>query len=45
VLPVVSRANVRELVGVVALSDILKTFGLAKPADLAKADLAKKEAL
>jgi CIC family chloride channel protein len=29
VLPVVSRANVRQLVGVVALNDILATFGVA----------------
>jgi len=32
VLPVVSRANVRQLVGVVTLSDILETFGVAKKA-------------
>jgi CBS domain-containing protein len=30
-LPVVSRADVRQLVGVVALDDILKTYGIAKP--------------
>jgi CBS domain-containing protein len=30
VLPVVSRANVRQLVGIVALNDILSTFGFAK---------------
>lgn len=30
VLPVVSRANVRQLLGVVALNDILETFGVTK---------------
>ena len=33
VLPVVSRANVHQLVGVVALDDILSTYGVAKPAN------------
>ncbi len=32
VLPVVSRANVRQLIGVVALDDILSTFGVMKKA-------------
>jgi CIC family chloride channel protein len=31
VLPVVSRADVRQLVGVVALGDVLEAYGLAKP--------------
>jgi CIC family chloride channel protein len=30
VLPVVSRANVRQLIGVIVLDDILKTYGVAK---------------
>jgi len=30
VLPVVSRANVHQLVGIVALEDILNTYGFAK---------------
>jgi chloride channel protein, CIC family len=30
VLPVVSRANIRQLVGIVALEDILYTYGVAK---------------
>jgi CIC family chloride channel protein len=30
VLPVVSRANVRQLVGIVALNDVLETFGVVK---------------
>jgi CBS domain-containing protein len=29
-LPVVSRANVRELLGVVALGDVLEAYGLGK---------------
>lgn len=33
-LPVVSRADVRQLVGVVTLDDILKTYGIAKPSGL-----------
>ncbi len=31
VLPVVSRANVRELLGVVALNDVLSAYGVAPP--------------
>jgi CBS domain-containing protein len=31
VLPVVSRADVRRLLGVVALRDVLEAYGLAKP--------------
>lgn len=31
VLPVVSRANARQLVGVVALGDVLDAYGVAKP--------------
>lgn len=31
VLPVVSRANVRQLIGVVTLEDILQTYGLTSP--------------
>jgi CIC family chloride channel protein len=31
VLPVVSRANVRDLIGVIALDDILKAYGVVKP--------------
>ncbi|MGA7413733.1 MAG: chloride channel protein [Bryobacteraceae bacterium] len=34
VLPVVSRANVRQLLGVVGLDDILKTYGLANGSEL-----------
>jgi CBS domain-containing protein len=30
VLPVVSRANVRQLIGIIALEDILDAFGVAK---------------
>jgi CBS domain-containing protein len=30
VLPVVSRANARQLVGVVTLADILDAYGVAK---------------
>ena len=32
VLPVVSRANVRQLIGIVALDDILSAYGVAKQA-------------
>ncbi len=31
VLPVVSRANVRQLLGVVVLSDVLTAYGVAGP--------------
>ncbi|MGA3024083.1 MAG: chloride channel protein [Bryobacteraceae bacterium] len=31
VLPVVSRANIRQLIGVIALDDILNAYGVAKP--------------
>jgi len=31
VLPVVSRANVRQLIGIIALDDILDAYGLARP--------------
>jgi len=31
VLPVVSRSNIRQLLGVVTLDDILETFGLSQP--------------
>jgi CBS domain-containing protein len=34
VLPVVSRANLRQLLGVVGLDDILKTYGLANGSEL-----------
>ena len=34
VLPVVSRANVRELIGIVVLDDILEAYGVAKRANL-----------
>ena len=30
VLPVVSRANVRQLIGIIALDDILDAYGVAK---------------
>jgi predicted transcriptional regulator len=30
VLPVVSRANVHQLVGIIALDDILNAYGVAK---------------
>jgi len=30
VLPVVSRANVRQMLGIVALDDILTAYGVAK---------------
>ena len=33
-LPVVSRADLRQLVGVVTLDDILKAYGIAKPSGL-----------
>jgi predicted transcriptional regulator len=32
VLPVVSRANVRQLMGIITLEDILKAYGVAKRA-------------
>jgi CBS domain-containing protein len=32
-VPVVSRADVRELLGVLTLDDILKTYGVRKPDD------------
>ena len=32
-LPVVSRGNLRELIGVVTLHDILRAYGIAKPAE------------
>jgi hypothetical protein len=31
VLPVVSRANVRKVIGIVALDDILNTYGVHEP--------------
>jgi CBS domain-containing protein len=31
VLPVVSRANLRELEGIITLSDVLKCYGLDRP--------------
>jgi CBS domain-containing protein len=34
VLPVVSRANVRQLIGVIALDDILDAYGVAKRGSL-----------
>jgi CBS domain-containing protein len=33
VLPVVSRENLRQLIGIVALNDVLDAYGVAKPAD------------
>jgi len=33
VLPVVSRANVRQLLGIVTLEDLLEAFGLAQAGD------------
>jgi len=30
VLPVVSRANVRQLIGIIALDDILRSYGVVK---------------
>ena len=40
VLPVVSRANARELIGIVTLEDVLKTYGVSRPEELSPADLA-----
>ena len=34
VIPVVSRANIRELLGVVVLDDILLAYGVNRPAEL-----------
>jgi CBS domain-containing protein len=31
VLPVVSRANVRQLIGIIVLDDVLHAYGVAKP--------------
>jgi CBS domain-containing protein len=36
VLPVVSRANTRRLLGVVALEDILEVYGLLRMRELSK---------
>jgi CBS domain-containing protein len=33
VLPVVSRANLRQLIGIIALDDILNAYGVTKRAD------------
>jgi CIC family chloride channel protein len=38
ILPVVSRANVRQLLGVVILDDILATYGVAGPANVWEQD-------
>jgi CIC family chloride channel protein len=42
VLPVVSRANARELLGVIALDDVLTTYGVSRPEQLSPADLASR---
>ena len=34
VLPVVSRANVRTMIGVITLPDILKAYGVAQVSDV-----------
>jgi chloride channel protein, CIC family len=31
VLPVVSRANVRQLLGIVVLEDVLEAYGVGRP--------------
>ena len=33
VLPVISRADVRKLVGIVVLDDVLRAFGVTKPSE------------
>jgi len=33
VLPVISRADVRKLVGIIVLDDVLRAFGVTKPAE------------
>ena len=33
ILPVVSRANLRQLIGVIVLEDVLRAYGVAKPND------------
>jgi CIC family chloride channel protein len=36
VLPVVSRENLRQLIGIVVLNDVLAVYGVGKPADAAE---------
>jgi CBS domain-containing protein len=36
-LPVVSRANAQEILGIVTLADILKVYGVQRPNELALA--------
>jgi CIC family chloride channel protein len=36
VLPVVSRANLRQLIGIVTLEDVLRSYGIAKAGELEK---------
>jgi CIC family chloride channel protein len=43
VLPVVSRANVRQLLGIVTLPDILKAYGVERPDQIAKHELTDDE--
>jgi CBS domain-containing protein len=33
VLPVISRADVRKLLGIVVLDDVLRAFGVTKPSE------------
>jgi hypothetical protein len=33
VLPVISRADVRKLVGIIVLDDVLRAFGVTKPSE------------
>ena len=39
VLPVVSRANVRELLGTISLQDILSAYGIGRPPDIEPVEL------
>ncbi|CAN5897323.1 chloride channel protein [soil metagenome] len=41
VLPVVSRANIRKLVGIVTLEDILTSYGVGEMHDLPESELAR----
>ncbi len=41
VLPVVSRANIRDLVGIVTLEDILASYGVGEMSDLPASELAR----
>jgi CBS domain-containing protein len=41
VLPVVSRANIRKIVGIVTLEDILASYGVGEMRDLPAEELAR----